>query len=114
MLSFACKDIKFSELIRCSFELNKTEYNVFIFLFHNDSEFGTSDIAKQMGLERTTVQKSIKNLVEKSLVFRSQQNLEKGGYIFAYSIKDKLGVKERMLKIVENWYTNVTAEIKKW
>ena len=32
MISFACKDIDKEELIRCSFELNKTEYKLLMFL----------------------------------------------------------------------------------
>lgn len=114
MISFACKDIKFQDLIKCSFELNKTEYNVFMFLITNNKEYPTLDIAKQLHLDRTTVQKSIKSLTEKNLVFRTQQNMEKGGYTFIYSIKDKYDVKKRMMDIVESWYIRVQEEIKSW
>lgn len=32
MVTFACKRIRKEELIKCSFDLNKTEYNVLMFL----------------------------------------------------------------------------------
>ncbi len=114
MISFACRDINFKDLIMCSFELNKTEYNVFMFLISHREDFTTTQIADELGLDRTTVQKAIKSLTDKNLVFRTQQNLEKGGYIFIYSIKDKEDVKKRMLSIVENWYDKVIKEIKSW
>jgi predicted transcriptional regulator len=113
MISFACKDIEFKDLLRCSFELNKTEYNVFMFLLKTDKEFTATDLAKIMQLDRTTVQKAIKRLTEKNLVFRKQQNLEKGGYTFHYSIKDRAEIKQRMLNIVENWHNEIVKEIKK-
>ena len=30
--SFACKNIDFADIIKCSFNLNKTEYTLFLFL----------------------------------------------------------------------------------
>ena len=73
-----------------------------------------SEIAGLIGLDRTTVQKSIKRLTEKELVLRTQKNLAKGGYIFTYSIKNKQVIKERMSEIVKKWHDNVQTEINRW
>ena len=67
-----------------------------------------------MGLDRSTVQKALKRLAEKNLVFRQQKNLSKGGYTFYYSIRDKDHIQERMLSIVSRWTDNVTKEISRW
>jgi predicted transcriptional regulator len=114
MISFACQDIEFKDLLRCSFELNKTEYNVFMFLLKTDKEFTATDLADVMGIDRTTVQKAIKKLAEKELVIRRQENLGKGGYLFHYSIYNKLEIKQRMQNIVERWHEEVVKEIKRW
>ena len=114
MISFACQDIEFSDLLRCSFELNKTEYNVMMFLLRLDKEFTATNLAKSMHLDRTTVQKAVKKLAEKDLVFRQQRNLDKGGYMFFYSIKNKEIIKDRMQDIVEKWHDQVKKEISKW
>ena len=114
MISFACQDIEFSDLLRCSFSLNKTEYNVMMFLLKTDKWFTASKLAKVMELDRTTVQKAIKKLAEKDIVERHQENLDKGGYIFHYRIKNKKDIKERMQKIVEKWYDEVIKEITRW
>lgn len=107
MITFACKSINKEDLLRCSFGLNKTEYNVMIFLLDDDNYMTTFDIAKKMKLERTTVQKAIKNLVEKNIVSRKQENLDKGGYIFFYKIHKKEEIKYMLKKIVNDWHRKV-------
>lgn len=107
-------EIELKNLIKCSFELNKTDYDIFIFLMKKEKPLTTNEISIQMSLDRTTVQKSVKRLAEKELVLRAQKNLEKGGYIFTYSIKDKKIIKERMSEIVKKWHDNVQKEINKW
>ena len=114
MISFACQDIEFSDLIRCSFQMNKTEYNVLFFLLVVDKYLTASRIAKEMKLDRTTVQKAIKSLAEKDLVIRHQENLQKGGYLFQYKIKNKAEIKQRMQSIVNKWHEQVISAIKKW
>ena len=113
MVTFACKKINPDELIRCSFDINKTEYNVLFFMIKNQSPITVIRIAKEMKLERTTVQKAIKTLLEKSLVKRIQRNLQRGGYIFFYEAGNKKDLKIRIKKIVHNWVKAVDREIEK-
>ena len=113
MITFACKKIKQEELIRCSFNLNKTEYNVFMFMLKRNQPYTVSRIAKIMRLERTTVQKAVKNLFNKKLIKRIQRNLPRGGYIFIYEINNKDEIKDKMKKIVYEWYKSVEAAIDK-
>ena len=114
MISFACQDIEFKDLLRCSFHMNKTEYNIMVHLLRTENSYTATQIGKAMNLDRTTVQKAVKKLAEKDIVLRLQTNLEKGGYLFMYRIKDKEEIKQRMLKIVENWNNEVVNQIKKW
>lgn len=111
MITFVCKKIKQEDLIRCSFSLNKTECNVFLFLLGNKKEYTVSQIAESMKLERTTIQKAIKNLVNKKLVRRMQRNLSKGGYIFIYEISNKNEIKDKIKEIVCEWYRHVKTAI---
>ncbi len=111
MITFACKKIKQEELIRCSFNLNKTEYNVLMFMLKRKNQNTVSQIARAMKLERTTIQKAIKNLVNKGLAKRTQRNLPKGGYIFLYEIYNKDKIKSEIKKIVRKWYKTVEEAI---
>ena len=113
MITFSCKKIKEEELIRCSFGLNKTSYNLFMFLLKEKGKWSVSSIAEKMSLERTTIQKAIKSLLEKNLVKRMQRNLENGGYIFLYEINEKEEIKKRMKTIVREWYKSVEEAIEK-
>ena len=99
--------------MRCSFNLNKTEYNLLIFLLRESKQRMVSQISKATRLERTTIQKAIKTLVEKRLVNRRQKNLPKGGYIFLYEPSDKEEIKNRMKEVARRWYKNVEASIDK-
>ena len=113
MITFSCKKIEQEELIRCSFNLNKTEYNVLIFLLKKKHSYPMSQISKIMELERTTIQKAIKNLVDKNLAKRIQKNLPRGGYIFLYEINNKDEIKNKMKKIIYEWYKSVEVAIDK-
>ncbi len=111
MVTFSCKRITEEELIRCSFTLNKTEYNVLIFLLKSDKAHKVSQISKAMKLKRTTIQKAIKNLVEKGLVNRTQKNLFRGGYVFLYKPNNKEEIKNKMKEITYKWYKRIEKAI---
>ena len=110
-VSFACKNITHEDLVRCSFNLNRTDYNLLIFLMEDETERTATDIANRMGLERTTVQKAVKNLLRKQLVIRFRKNLSGGGYTYFYTVRGKDEIKNRMKDIVREWYQDVKKGI---
>jgi len=114
MISFACKQIDFKDLLVCSFSLNKTEYRLLIYLLEQDETLGVATIANHIKKDRTTVQKAMKSLAEKELVTKHQINLERGGYSFQYKAITKDAIKSRMLATVDQWHANVMTTVKKW
>ena len=74
----------------------------------------TKSIAKKMKLERTTVQKALKNLLNKQLVRRVQCNLSRGGYVFMYEPNKKEYLKNAIKDIIYKWYKSVEKEIDRW
>lgn len=111
MVTFSCKKISQEELIKCSFNLSKTEYNIIMFMLKGDEIFTASQISKAMKLDRTTIQKAIKSLVDKKLAKRRQKNLPKGGYTFFYEINNKNEIKDKMKEITYKWYKGVEEAI---
>jgi predicted transcriptional regulator len=111
MVTFSCKKISQEDLIRCSFDLNKTEYNLFVFLFKKETYYSVIEISKLMNLDRTTIQKAIKILLNKKLLKRTQKNISKGGYIFLYKIYDKKEIKIKMKKITIDWSKGIEKAI---
>ncbi len=56
-----------------------------------------------MKLDRTTIQKAIKKLVEKDLANRIQNNISKGGYTFLYTINNKEEIKNKIKETIRRW-----------
>ena len=113
MIDFACKKLDLDEVMRCGFGITKTEQEILNFLFVNDL-VTANVLADKLGLSLATAQRSLKNLHEKNLVERRQQNLDRGGYLFFYAARDKSFVKQELKKILDGWVKNVDASLKKW
>ncbi len=113
IFSFACKGIKKEELVKCSFRLNKTEFNLLMFLLGEKRDLTVSEAARKMGLKRTTIQKAIKTLLERKLAKRFQYNLPRGSYVFRYKVKNKQEIKEEMKQTVREWAQAVETEIER-
>ena len=114
MIDFACKNIRLEQLVRCSFTLTKTEYNLLLFLVDNDFIGTTNQLSKKMKLERTTIQKAITKLLDKNLVERRQKNLEHGGYSFFYNSKPRKEIRSKIKSIVDEWHKKTESAINKF
>ncbi len=110
-ITFACKKIMIEDLIRCAFQLNKTEYKVLLFLLKEKKETGIKKIAKSLNLKRCSIQKAVKNLLKKELIKRTQKNLSSGGYLFFYSSINKKSLKERLKNLLYGWYKGAEKAI---
>lgn len=113
MITFSCKKISKEELIKCALGLNKTDYNLLVFLLKNEKEKTAYQISELMELDRTTIQKSVKNLLDKGLVKRIQRNISGGGYTFLYKINDKNEIKYKIKKVIRKWSKGVEESISK-
>lgn len=113
-LSFACKQIDLKDILMCSFELNKTEYALMLFLLNQNESLCASTIGEMTKKDRTTIQKAVKKLVSKGIVAKHQVNLDGGGYTFVYSIKNKDFLRSQVLDIVNGWHKNVVSAVQGW
>ncbi len=113
MIDFACKDIETEELIRCSFQISRTDYRILRKLLESD-EMETREIAVEMGIDRTTAHKSLKNLRKRKLITRKQYNIPTGGYKYFYRAKNKDRIKERIRNLIENWSSSAKESLENW
>ena len=111
MNALRCKKMDSRELIKCTFDLSKTELKIFLFLLKLNASVPSIEISNKIGLDRTTIQKSLKKLLEKKIVDRRQNNLDNGGYVFLYSVKQKVQLKEQMREIINNWKDLAEAQL---
>ncbi|MBR9679341.1 MAG: MarR family transcriptional regulator [Nanoarchaeota archaeon] len=114
MIDFACKKIELREIIKCSFNLNKTEYNILLKLLKAHDKFSIVKISELTGFERSTVQKAVKKLVKQKLLVKTQVNMSRGGYLFKYKTKDKMDIKSRIVSAVQSWSSRAEREVMDW
>lgn len=114
MIDFACKQFNIEEIIKCSLGLTKAEFEIFRFMLDNTQEFSTHEISKKKNLELSTVQRTLKKLVDKEVVTRRQINLEQGGYIYVYSIKNRKVIREKINDLLKDWSNKVEKELNSW
>ncbi|MFP4116693.1 MAG: helix-turn-helix domain-containing protein [Candidatus Aenigmatarchaeota archaeon] len=112
MIDFACKTIEVQELIRCSFQLSKTDYKVLRRLMEEEKR--AKELAGDLDLERSTVQKSLTKLMERDLVSRRQYNISTGGYRYAYIAKDKEEIKKEVRSLIDDWSSSAKEAIEDW
>lgn len=110
-MDFTCKQIEPKDLIKCTFGLNKTELELFLFLTKSNKCETVQTVSKNLELDRTTIQKSLKKLLEKEIIERRQNNLDNGGYVFLYCVKKKPEIREKMQGILDEWHGSATKEI---
>ncbi len=115
MIDFACKKFDLKEVIRCSLALTKIEFKIIEHLIKNPhKKFIAQEISQKFNIGLSTSQKAINEINKKELIKRSQKNLQKGGYIFVYSIKEKAILKKRILELINNWVQKVEIKMKEW
>lgn len=107
MIDFACKRITKEDVLRCSFNLNKTEYTVLLFLLKKSGSI--KQISQETNLDRTTIQKALKQLLEKQIIIR-KRDTGKGASYF-YCLKNKPEFKKEIHSRLNLWYNSVKKEI---
>jgi len=115
MVDFACKEFQIEAVIKCGLNLTKAELQILKHLLGNDTRwFTTEQIAADLSLDISTVQRSVKKLTEKKVLQKFQNNLDGGGYFFVYMIKNKREIKELIMKIINSWVERVEKELIIW
>jgi len=112
-MEFACKKIDVQDIIACSLGLKKSEYKIFEEMLQSD-HVTLKDLSKKLSLDRTTLQKVLKRFSDNELVERFQENLDNGGYVFVYKIKDKTVLKKRINIAIDKWHMTAKMAIDKW
>lgn len=113
-IDFACKRFEIEEVVKCSLALSKSDFIILKFLMKNSDSFSTEELSEELGFEKSTVQRAVKKLHGNGLLFRSQKNQTKGGYLFFYRVKDKTELRKKIFGIIHNWYSRFEEELKKW
>jgi len=93
----------------CIFDIKPLDVAVYLTLLKNGPS-KVSAIAELLNRDRSTIQRSMQNLIRAGLVRRKQVNLKKGGYFYRYEAIPFTEVREKILKTIEEW----RDEVKRW
>ena len=110
-IKFACRTFSTDDILKCSFDLNATDLEVLKILLQKKEQKCTDELTIIIKRDRTTIQRSLKNLLEKNLVIRKQKNASRGGYCYTYTAKDKNELKKNLNEIINSFHENLTNTI---
>ncbi|HIQ32157.1 MAG TPA: hypothetical protein EYH55_01570 [Methanothermococcus okinawensis] len=93
----------------CIFDIKPLDVAVYLTLLKNGPS-RVSTIAQLLNRDRSTIQRSMQNLIRAGLVRRKQVNLRKGGYFYRYEAVPFSEVRSRILETIEEWRN----EVRRW
>ena len=100
------------KILRCAFDL--TDLEVSITLMLPTEGMRVKEIQNILKKDRTTIQKSLKILVEKGLIFRESKCCVKGkrGRYFVYKSLDREEIRKKVLANIDRWYRDLQESVK--
>lgn len=115
MIDFACKEFELDAVIKCGLNLTKAELLVMkYFLKREEGWLTTEKVSQDLEMNQSTVQRAVKKLHEKDILTRSQQNLDRGGYVFVHRIRSRKQIQQVMMETVRRWVDRLEKELAKW
>ncbi|MCQ6254619.1 helix-turn-helix domain-containing protein [Methanocaldococcus sp.] len=100
------------DLMRCILGLQEIEIRIYFELL-DMKEATVMEIAERVDRDRTTVQKALRSLMNCGLVER-EKITEKSGFKYIYRPVEFKEVKEKMEKLLDEWYLSVKDWLKKF
>ena len=91
--------ISVEEMIITTLNVNRTQARILLFLLKNGKS-GVNSIAENLKLERSTVEKNLRTLMNRTLVMRYKENRNRG-YRYVYTCLCKNDLKKNLKKRIE-------------
>lgn len=101
--------LSLENIMCCIFDIKPLDVAVYLTLLKNGPS-KVSTIAELLNRDRSTIQRSMQNLIRAGLVRRKQVNLRKGGYFYRYEAVPFSEVRSRILETIEEWRN----EVRRW
>ena len=112
-LDFTSKKVTLRDLIRCNYNLNDSEYDIFSTLIKSKRGLGVKDIVDKVEKDRTTVQKILSKLLKQGLLMKRQVNLDRG-FMFVYFSKNKEEMIAEIEDNIERYFQCIKDSLDKW
>lgn len=102
-----------SEMLRNMLNLSETELRVYRLLLSSEGQ-RVSDVAKQVGRDRSSIQRVLKNLMSAGLTKRQTEAIKDGGYYYAYEAVPPTHVKKELAQCIEDWHESLLDSLSRF
>ena len=98
----AAGKLEAADIIKCALGLRDLEVRTYFTLL--DGPMQVQEIADKLQRNRSTVQRSLTNLISKGLATRRTRNIPRGGYFYEYEAAPPTEVKKMVRAALDQWY----------
>ena len=105
------KNICCDDVIRCIFDFNNLDFNVYNKL-KEDGELKAQELAYKLKKERSTVYRSLQKLTKCGLCIKKTNKIEAGGHYHTYESIDSKLVKIKIESCINDWYKSMKNTLK--
>ncbi len=103
-----CQDV-----IKCAYNLNDFEVDVYKRLAEKGPT-RADELAELLGKERSTVYRSLQKLMSCGMCYRETKGIERGGYYHVYIAADRIELKKKLERCVEDWHSTLKEALSKF
>lgn len=103
-------DPGFAEVMRCVFAIQEHETRAYLELLDRPGST-VSELADDLGKDRSSVNRALTSLLEKGLVRRQHRLLDTGGYVYQYTAIPLAETREKMHDALDEWCAFVHGRI---
>ena len=101
------QDVEASDVMHCFLGLRTLEIDVYFYLLKGQAT--VKEVSEALGRNRSSVQRSIQNLVQRGFAHRRTRTLRKGGYEYVYEAVSLARMKDLIKEALDSFYKQVEA-----
>lgn len=99
------KQVEASDVMHCFLGLRNLEIDVYFYLLKGAAT--VKEVAEALGKNRSSVQRSIQNLVQRGFASRRSRTLRKGGYVYVYEAVSLVTMKKLIKESLDSFYKQI-------
>ena len=99
------QNVEASDVMHCFFGLRTLEIDVYFYLLKGQAT--VKEVSEALGRNRSSVQRSIQNLVQRGFAHRRTRTLRKGGYVYVYEVVSLATMKDLIKEALDSFYKQV-------
>lgn len=98
----AAGKLEATDIIKCALGIRELEVKTYFTLL--DGPVQVQEIADKLHRNRSTIQRSLTNLISKGLATRRTMSIARGGYYYEYEAAPSSEVKKMVRAALDQWY----------